>query len=68
MTNWRDIPFLQYGVDQPEEGEISSGLKKIVLSLNLAVEKTFKGSKYKKFAILFTTFNEINEYVFEIMC
>lgn len=68
MTNWRDIPFLQYGVDQPEEGEISSGLKKIVLSLNLAVEKTFKGSKYKKFAILFTTFNEINEYVFDIMC
>lgn len=68
MTNWRNIPFLQYKIDQPEKGEISSGLKRIILSLNLALEKTYKGQKYKKFAILFTTFNENNEYVFEILC
>lgn len=68
MTNWRNIPFLQYKVDQPEKGEISSGLKIIFLSLNVALEKTYKGQKYKKFAMLFTTFNEKNEYVFEIMC
>ena len=68
MTNWRNIPFLQYKIDQTEKGDISSGLKRIILSLNLALEKTYKGQKYKKFAILFTTLNENNEYVFEILC
>lgn len=68
MTNWRNIPTLYYKVNQPEKGEVSVGLRLIVLSLNLALEKTYKGRKYKKFAIFFSTLNENGEYIFKIMC
>lgn len=68
MTNWRRLPVLIYNVDQPKSGEVSSGLKRIVLALNLALEKTFKGQKYKKFAMFFSTLNENGEYIFEIWC
>lgn len=68
MTNWRNIPFLRYEIKRPEEGETPLGFQMMCLALNLALEKTFKGIKYKKFAIFFTTRNDKNEYVFEIMC
>lgn len=68
MTNWRNIPFLRYEIKRPEEGEIPLGFQMMCLALNIALEKTFKGIKYKKFAIFFTTMNEKNEYVFEMMC
>lgn len=68
MTNWRSLPVLHCEVDQPEKGEVSGGLKRIVFVLNLALEKTFKGKKYKKFVIFFSTLNENGEYIFEIKC
>lgn len=68
MTNWQNIPTLHYELDQPEKGEVSVGLRLILLSLNLALEKTFKGRKYKKFAILFSTLNENGDYIFKITC
>lgn len=46
MTNWRDMPFLRYEFDQPEEGEIPLKLQAMCLVLDLALEKTFKGQKY----------------------
>ena len=37
MTNWRSLPVLHCEVDQPEKGEVSGGLKRIVFVLNLAL-------------------------------
>jgi len=68
MTNWRSLPVLHCEVDQPKMGEVSGGLKRIVFVLNLALEKTFKGKKYKKFVVFLSTLNENGDSIFEIRC
>lgn len=43
-------------------------LKKVLWSINFSLLKTFKGQRYKKFAIFFSFVYGKNESMFEIMC
>lgn len=67
MQNWRSISSVRYSFN----GNSEEGLKKfylvMVVSLNLALYKTYKGKKYKKFAILFSTL-ENDKQVFNMYC
>jgi hypothetical protein len=64
----RSIPTVEYRINHSEDGKVSDIFKKALLSLNLALHKTFKGTKYKKFAILFFVDNSKTESVFRITC
>ncbi|MGB9927809.1 MAG: hypothetical protein ACPK85_05325 [Methanosarcina sp.] len=66
--NWRPIPFIQYTINHPQGSEIWNVFKKVFWSINLSLLKTFKGQKYKKFAIFFSLMYGKNESIFEIMC
>lgn len=68
LMTWRTIPFVRYTINHPEDGDICEIFKKIFWSINFSLLKTFKGQKYKKFAILFSIIDGKNESVFEIMC
>ena len=66
MTNWRNIPHLSCEIDQTTKENVTSSCTRIILCLNLALLKTFNNQKYKKFAILFTTYD--GKYLFDIVC
>lgn len=66
--NWRPIPFIHYTINHPQGNEIWNVFKKVFWSINFSLLKTFKGQKYKKFAIFFSLVYGKNESMFEIIC
>lgn len=66
--NWRPIPFIHYMINHRQGSEIWDVFKKVFWSINFSLLKTFKGQKYKKFAIFFSLVYGKNESIFEIMC
>lgn len=68
MPEWRPIPNVRYDIDIESEDAVRKAFLRITLCLNLALEETFAGTKYKKFAILCSTIDEDGKPTFELTC
>lgn len=65
--NWRSLPSARYSFKGGSDSELRSFYVLMVVSLNLALYKTYRGKQYKKFAVLISTIEDEHR-VFNLYC